>query len=445
MKTEELLNTITANPSFRDLATHVLLLIFWSSMGKGEVTQTPQPSIDERFFDQASWKVHERSADLAEAFRKRLEIYKIEFGSISQQRDYLNSIVQTLSETPVKSLKSYADLIDTLLLHLEDHSISDGYRSCPNGVVRLLTSLARMHNFESVYDPNCSTGRLLSNLVMEIVSPERSGCIKGLGQSISETAVFHSMLRAFFYDHGLMLEKSDALKSPPLDYGHIRKFDLVISDLSNGFDSWNQDHDEPDRFDRFRFGIPPRGKGDWALIQHMLATMDAYRGVTIVIVDQAVLSRSGKDFEIRRAIIDSNLLDCIIYLPPKLYKSDPRSFAILIFKASRNDSSVLLVDGSKLYTPGKSLHALTDSGIEKISHIYSLRLPLEDEAIVLHAKDLHLNGYAINPGRYFSTKPRDSIQERDLDSLCNERKEIKIELCEVAIEIDRIMGILSKI
>lgn len=81
-------------------------------------------------------------------------------------------------------------------------------------------------------------------------------------------------------------------------------------------------------------------------------------GLAIAVVDQAALLRAGKDAEIRRGIIQANLLDAVIYLPPKLYRSDVRPLAILVFKSSRQSLSVLLVDGSKLYTSEKSLNTL---------------------------------------------------------------------------------------
>lgn len=71
------------------------------------------------------------------------------------------------------------------------------------------------------------------------------------------------MLRAFFQHDSLTFEKADALKSPPSDGVRLQSFDVVVSDLSESADVWATELGAVDPFGRFKYGIAPKGKGEW--------------------------------------------------------------------------------------------------------------------------------------------------------------------------------------
>jgi hypothetical protein len=442
MSVDDLLSQITTNPSYRELAPHILLLMLWRADSNGEFSEAVPLSFEEDFFERVAWQVYNTSPALRDAFCKRLDIYKLDSGSLIAHQDYFRTIAQGLAEIPLEDGASRGAMVESLLQHLEDDVASEGVRSCPIELVQLLTSLARQCRWcRSIYDPHSETGRLLAGVVVGSGASAPADQMWGLGQSDSEAGTFHGLLRAFHQHDVLSFDKVDALKSPPSDRGDLRTFDAVISDLSNGADTWDQEHGAMDPFGRFRFGIPPRGKGELAFIQHMLATTKPSGGLTIAVVDQAVLSRSGKEADIRGEIIESNLLDTIIYLPPKLYRSDPRSLAIMIFRAERVSPSVLLIDGSKFYSSSKSLNTLTAPGIQRILENYSLRAPVEGETKLVRIADLRINEYALNLGRYFISRPHEDLV--DLHALCNEREALQSELTEVSAEIDVLVSKLA--
>ena len=428
MKVEETLNLLTTNPAHRKLSTHVLLLLFWHQFEKNNLALDQMGAFDEGFFEHVARRVQESSPELGHAFRKKLEIFRLESGSLAIHQDYFKSIAG--AQTGEYSLQ--VAVLEAYLRNLEDDCLSDESRSCPIGLVQLLASLAQKNGGRSVYDPRCSTGRLLAGVVSNVASDAT-----GLGQALKESDTFHGLLRASSQDGELGIEKADALKLPPLESGYLRKFDLVVSDLSAGEDAWDQSICEADPFSRFRFGLPSPARGEFALIQHMIATMSSPDGVTMVIVDQSVLTRSGRDTDIRKSIIESNLLDTVIFLPPKLFRSDARSLAIVVFKASRIDTKILAINGTTGFVSSKSLNHITADSIQKISEHFMSRVVTDNEAVLVSPEDILINDSAISLNRCFPSKSKTT--DLDLNSLTMSRKAIEDERIETSREIDALI------
>ncbi len=425
-----LLELLTANPAYKQLATHLFLLILWHRDSPKE--EVPE-SFDDGFFDRVAWQVGETSQPLGDALRKKLGIYKLETGSLAAHHEYFRTIARGLAEDD--SLRPM--LLEMLLRTLEADGSYGGARPCPEELIQVIAGISQQSGGRSYYAPLSANGRLL----VELVSNSSSSAW-GLGQSSADEDILHGLLRAFFQHDSLTFEKADALKSPPNDGVGLQSFDVVVSDLSESADVWATELGAGDPFGRFKYGIAPKGKGEWPLIQHMLACMRPDHGLAIAVVDLAALLRAGKESDIRQAIIKSNLLDAVIYLPPKLYRSDARPLAILVFKSSRQSHSVLLIDGSKLYTSEKSLNTLTQEGIQQIQEQYSRREPVDGTAVLLSTAELESNGFALNPGRYFSARADEELH--DLDALSREHEHIKRELWQVGRQIDELLSQLAE-
>lgn len=424
-----LMDLVTANPAYRKLAAHLFLLILWSRDSSEE--EVPE-SFEDGFFERVAWQVGETSPLLGDALRKKLGIYKLETGSLAAHHEYFRKIARGLAEDD--SLRPM--LLEMLLQSIEADGSYDGARPCPGELIQVIAGICQQAGGRSYYDPISANGRLLAQLVSN-----SSPSAWGLGQSSADEDILHGLLRAFFQHNSLTFEKADALKSPPVDGVGLQVFDSVVSDLSGGAEAWDPELGVRDPFGRFRYGAAPKGKGEWPFIQHMLACMRPDHGLAIAVVDQAALLRAGKDAEIRRGIIQANLLDAVIYLPPKLYRSDARPLVILVFKSSRQSHSVLLVDGSKLYTSEKSLNTLTQAGIQQIQEQYSRREPVDGTAVLLSIAELESNSFALNPGRYFLARADEGLH--DLDALSREHEHIKRELWDVGAQIDELLGRLA--
>ena len=86
--------------------------------------------------------------------------------------------------------------------------------------------------------------------------------------------------------------------------------------------------------ERFGFGFCPGNSGDWAWIQHMLASAKENGRIGIVI-DNGCLFRGGKEKVIRSKVIDRDLIECVILSPEKLFYNTGAPGAIIIFNKNK--------------------------------------------------------------------------------------------------------------
>src|SRR6185437_6522897 len=117
---------------------------------------------------------------------------------------------------------------------------------------------------------------------------------------------------------GARIEWCDTLNSPTLIEGdHLMKFDVVVANPPFSLDKWGAEHAATEQYHRFWRGVPPKSKGDYAFITHMIEIARRQSGRVAVIVPHGVLFRGGSEGVIRKALIQENLLDAVVALPAK--------------------------------------------------------------------------------------------------------------------------------
>jgi hypothetical protein len=132
------------------------------------------------------------------------------------------------------------------------------------------------------------------------------------------------------------IEWGDTLNSPMLvEKDKLMKFNVVVANPPFSLDKWGAENAESDPYKRFFRGIPPKSKGDWAFITHMVETCLAGEGRVVVVVPHGVLFRGSSEGKIREAMIRENLLDAVIGLPENLFPTTSIPVAILVFDRSR--------------------------------------------------------------------------------------------------------------
>src|SRR6185312_15861426 len=115
-------------------------------------------------------------------------------------------------------------------------------------------------------------------------------------------------------------------------------------------------------------GIPPKSKGDYAFITHMIEIARRQSGRVAVIVPHGVLFRGGSEGAIRKALIQENLLDAVVALPANLFTTTGIPVAILVFDRSREEGGanedrkeILFIDASQEFTSSKTQNLITDA------------------------------------------------------------------------------------
>jgi len=212
---------------------------------------------------------------------------------------------------------------------------------------------------------------------------------------------------------------------------------VVVANPPFSLDKWGAEHAESDHYNRFWRGIPPKSKGDYAFITHMIEIARRQTGRVAVIVPHGVLFRGGAEGRIRRALIEENLLDAVVGLPANLFTTTGIPVAIIVFDRSReqggeneNRHEVLFIDASREFTPGKAQNDLSEEHIAKIVETYRTRAEVEKYSHLARPEEIVENDYNLNIPRYVDTyEPKEEIDvaavQRDIVRIESELAEVR--------------------
>lgn len=298
-------------------------------------------------------------------------------------------------------------------------------------VARLVAKLAQPKPKDRICDPACGSGGLLL-LAGEEVEKQGSHDYALYGQE--STGSTYQLARMNMFLHGkdsARLEWGDTLNNPQLvEDGKLMKFDVVVANPPFSLAKWGAENAESDRYNRFHRGIPPKDKGDFAFISHMVETAKPKTGRVAVIVPHGVLFRGGAEGKIREQMLKENIIDAVIGLPAGLFQTTGIPVAVLIIDRSREKGGanekkkdVFFIEASNEYKPGKAQNTLTPEHIEHIYDTYTKRKDVEKFARKVEVNEIIENDYNLNITRYVDTY----VEEDPVDIDANLKELAKLE------------------
>ena len=282
----------------------------------------------------------------------------------------------------------------------------------PHEVSVLLAKLVNPKPGNRICDPTCGSGSLLTTVAEEVKNPDgsRSNDFSLFGQESNGDTWALSKLNMFL--HGMdsaRLEWGDTINNPKLLEGEgLMKFDIVVANPPFSLDKWGHATAEADRFKRFIRGVPPRTKGDYAFILHMIETL-LPTGRAGVIVPHGVLFRGSSEGKIRTKLIEENILETVVGLPTNLFFGTGIPAAILIFNKAKTTEDVLFIDASKEYEEGKKQNKLRDVDIKKIVETYINWEPKDKYSYLATKEEIIENDFNLNIPRYVDTFEEEAI------------------------------------
>ncbi|UKN01190.1 type I restriction-modification system subunit M [Paracrocinitomix mangrovi] len=307
----------------------------------------------------------------------------------------------------------------------------------PHEVSVLLAKLVNPKPGNRICDPTCGSGSLLTTVAEEVKDEKgnRSNDFSLYGQESNGDTWALGKLNMFL--HGMdsaRLDWGDTINNPKLLEGEgLMKFDIVVANPPFSLDKWGHDKAEADRFKRFHWGIPPKTKGDYAFILHMIETL-LPTGRAGVIVPHGVLFRGSTEGTIRKKLVDENLLEAVIGLPSNLFFGTGIPAAILIFNKAKSTDDVLFIDASKEYEEGKKQNKLREGDIDKIAQTYFNWESVDKYSHVANLDEIKENDYNLNIPRYVDTFEEE--EPVDIATVQANIESIEKELTEVRKEMD---------
>ncbi len=284
----------------------------------------------------------------------------------------------------------------------------------PGEVSTLLAKLVDPQPGNRICDPACGSGSLLIKVAQEVEGKNYSL----YGQENNGSTWALCRMNMFLHEQdSATIEWGDTLNNPRLiENDGLMKFDIVVANPPFSLDKWGADNATADQYNRFYRGVPPKSKGDYAFITHMIETTYEDKGKVGVIVPHGVLFRGSSEGQIRKKLIDDNLLEAVIGLPANLFFGTGIPAAILIFnRAKGSNKEILFIDASREFESGKNQNRLRDIDMEHVVSVYKnfkAAQPLNTEkGTVIEDKyayratisDIQENDYNLNIPRYVDT------------------------------------------
>lgn len=361
--------------------------------------------------------------------------------------------VLDLSPSHLQSNDIIGDAYEFLIANFaSDAGKKAGEFFTPGEVSTLLAKLTKSKPGAKICDPTCGSGSLLIKAGKEVGTDNFSLYGQEANGSTWALAVMNMFLHGF---DSATIRWGDTIRNPKLKEGDaLMKFDTVVANPPFSLDKWGKVDDkednksaanfdpETDRYSRFWRGIPPKSKGDWAFISHMIETINE-TGKVGVVVPHGVLFRGSSEGRIRQKTIEENILEAVIGLPANLFFGTGIPAAILVFNRDKGDNNkVLFIDSSRHYDSAKNQNKLSDSHIDHIVDTYrrfnqgSLTMGVVEDkySYVATFEEIKENDFNLNIPRYVDTFEEEA--EVDIAAVQNEIVKLEEELKKVQAELD---------
>ncbi|HEY9745012.1 MAG TPA: type I restriction-modification system subunit M [Oculatellaceae cyanobacterium] len=312
----------------------------------------------------------------------------------------------------------------------------------PQMISILLAKLVAPKPGDKILDPACGSGSLL----IEAGKSVGDDNFALYGQEVNGST--WALARMNMFLHGMdsaRIEWCDTLNSPALvELDKLMRFNVVVANPPFSLDKWGAENAERDQYNRFWRGVPPKSKGDYAFITHMIETALPKEGRVGVVVPHGVLFRGAAEGRIRRKLIEENVLDAVIGLPDKLFPTTSIPVAILVFDRSREKGGpnearkdVLFIDASQEFVSAKTQNQLLDVAVNEIVRIYRERAvvekasqpPLSIYSYKATPEELEENDFNLNIPRYVDTFEEE--EEIDVAAVQQEIEQLENELAAV--------------
>lgn len=331
------------------------------------------------------------------------------------------------------------DVIGNTYIYLIERFASDSGKKAgefftPLKVTELVAMLASPEPGDRICDPACGSGGLLIQAARQV--NDRNFALFGQESNGSTWALCRMNMFLHSFDSA-RIEWCDTLNSPMLvENDRLMKFNCVVANPPFSLDKWGAENAESDQFNRFWRGVPPKSKGDWAFISHMIEIAIEKAGRVAVVVPHGVLFRGAAEGRIRRKLIEENLLDAVIGLPGNLFPTTNIPVAIMVFDRAREKGGareackdVVFIDASREFTAGKNQNTLSDEHLEKIMTNFKARSEVDKYAHLATFEEIKENDFNLNIPRYVDTFEEE--EEIDIDAVQLEIDRLEKELAEV--------------
>lgn len=315
---------------------------------------------------------------------------------------------------------------------------SGGEFFTPQHVSKLISQLA-LHGQSAVnkiYDPACGSGSLLLQAKKQF---DDHLIEEGFfGQEINHTT--YNLARMNMFLHNINYDKfhielGDTLINPKLK--DDKPFDAIVSNPPYSI-KWIGS-DDPTLINDERFApagiLAPKSKADFAFILHALNYLSA-KGRAAIVTFPGIFYRSGAEQKIRQYLVEQNVVETVIALPPNLFFGTSIATNILVLSKHKMDTKTQFIDASGLFKKETNNNVLTDEHIAEILKLFADKVDVEHLAKSVENSQIAENEYNLAVSSY--------VEQKDTREVIN-IVELNEEICKTVAKIDRLRADIDAI
>ena len=242
-------------------------------------------------------------------------------------------------------------------------------------VVRLMSMIVDPKTGESIYDPTCGSGGMLLNAAL--LAKEKGQEYRNIslyGQEIN--IITSAIARMNMFLHGFEdfhIVRGDTLSNPAfVENDRVKQFDMVLANPPYSIKKWNQKAWQHDPWGRNIYGTPPQGCADYAFFQHIISSLKEGTGRCAILWPHGVLFRDA-EFDMRKKLIESDVVDCVIGLGKNLFYNSVMESCIVVCsknKPQKRKGKVLFINGLEQVVEEKQMAFLSDENIQTLYELY---------------------------------------------------------------------------
>lgn len=286
----------------------------------------------------------------------------------------------------------------------------------PASVVKTIVSILKPTEGKRVYDPCCGSGGMFVQSVKFI--QEHAG-------NRSNVSIFGQEANA---DTWKMAKMNMAIRGIDANFGEhhedtffrdlhsTQKFDFIMANPPFNLSNWGQDKLKNDP--RWKYGLPPAGNANYAWIQHMIYHLAPDGKIGLVLANGALSTQTGGEGEIRKKIIEDDLIEGIVAMPTQLFYSVTIPVTLwFISRNKRQKGKTLFIDARKMGRMVDRKHRdFTDEDIARLANTFAAfqNGTLQDVkgfCAVATTEDIAKQDYILTPGRYVGIEEQEDDGE----------------------------------
>lgn len=286
----------------------------------------------------------------------------------------------------------------------------------PASVVRTIVAVLKPTPNSRIYDPCCGSGGMF-------VQSEKF--IRDHARTRGATAVYGQESNS---DTWKMAKMNMAIRGIDADFGPYHadtfhndlhptlKANYILANPPFNLSGWGQDKLKEDK--RWKYGVPPAGNANYAWIQHMIYHLAPGGKIGLVLANGALSTQSSGEGEIRRRIIEDDLVEGIIAMPTQLFYSVTIPVTLwFITKGKKQKGKTLFIDARKMgYMVDRKHRDFTDDDIQKLCDTFTAFQNGTLEEIkgfcaAATIQDIAKQDYILTPGRYVGIEEQEDDGE----------------------------------